>query len=298
MGSRGGQAGEVGGGRVAGLTGVGAFEFQASLEKTWEDEGELWFEGVASSGSLDRQSDRMSARAIEMMAECGPLDLLPDHKAGALQELGIVEKCRVINGEFVVQGRLYADTDAVRTLCRRIAEGRKYQLSVGGKVIKARREMDLALGREVRVIEEVALDHVALCRAGHAANADTYLTVMAKAAEGVCGGSSKAVLRGLAKALARVCKALWRSDVEKPEDQAAEAQGEVGEELAEEIEELECELARAEEELDTVSKALGSEDEAADGDGCEAEADPGCRRSLELQDRGCREAANLWKGVL
>ncbi len=160
MGSRGGQAGEVGGGRVAGLTGVGAFEFQASLEKTWEDEGELWFEGVASSGSLDRQSDRMSARAIEMMAECGPLDLLPDHKAGALQELGIVEKCRVINGEFVVQGRLYADTDAVRTLCRRIAEGRKYQLSVGGKVIKARREMDLALGREVRVIEEVALDHL------------------------------------------------------------------------------------------------------------------------------------------
>ncbi|NSW54559.1 MAG: hypothetical protein HPY44_00980 [Armatimonadetes bacterium] len=283
---------------MAGPAGAGAFEFQASLEKTWEDEGELWFEGVASSRSLDRQSDRMSARAIEMMAECVPLDLLPDHKAGALQELGLVEKCRVVDGQFVVQGRLYADTDAARVLCRRIAEGRKYQLSVGGKVTKARREMDPVLGREVRVIEEVVLDHVALCRAGHAANADTYLTVMAKAAEGLCGDSSAAGLRGLARALLRVCRALWKSDPANAGHTTPGAERETPRERSEGFGELECELARVAEELDTVSKELDCGDEAPGGDGCEAEPDPGCRRSLELQDRGCREAVNLWKGVL
>lgn len=166
------------------------FEVTMPLCKAWMDEaGEMWFEGVASSTSVDRQRERMSPKAMEKMGSYRGLDLLPSHEAGALQELGTVEECWVDNTEFRVRGRLERSNPDAWRLYERLLAGKPYGLSVGGRVLAAHWEQDAATGQRVRVIDDVALDHIAVCRLSEAVNQDTYLGVLAKAAEGVAGGS-------------------------------------------------------------------------------------------------------------
>lgn len=168
------------------VVGSNAFEVRLRLANTWEDEaGELWFEGVASSTAPDRQRERMSKRAIEKMSQYAGLDLLPSHDAGALRELGVVEECWVDNDEFRVRGRLDKSNPEARRLYERVKAGKRYGLSVGGRVTSARWQLDKGTGQTIRVIDDVTLDHIALCRPGQAANPETYLSVMAKAAEAV-----------------------------------------------------------------------------------------------------------------
>ena len=171
--------------------GTAEFAVTMPLVKVWQDDaGEMRFEGVASSTSLDRQRERMTANAIEKMGKQQGIDLLPSHSAGPLDELGVVEDTWVDNDQFRVAGRLDATSEKARRLFGRISAGRSYGLSVGGRVTKAYWEYDETAGRKVRHIDDVELDHVAVCRPEASANPDTYLSVMAKAAEHVAPKSS------------------------------------------------------------------------------------------------------------
>jgi len=171
---------------VTQAVGGNSFQLEIPLCKTWEDEnGDLLFEGVASSTALDRQKERMSKQAIEAMSQYRGIDLLPSHDAGALRELGTVDQCWADNDRFEVRGRLDKSVPEAWRLYERAKSGRQYGLSVGGRVLKAHWEFDDEAADRIRVLDDVVLDHIALCRPGQAANPETYLGVMSKAADAV-----------------------------------------------------------------------------------------------------------------
>lgn len=258
----------------------GKFRVTMPLAKVWEDEdGELWFEGVASSTTLDRQQERMTPNAISKMATYKGIELLPSHSAGPLEELGSVEEAWADNDQFRVAGRLDKSNPQAKRLFQRAMSGRSFGLSVGGRVTKAYWQHDPEAGRQVRHIDDVELDHVAVCRPEAAANPDTYLAALAKASEGVIGEAEdeEAMLARIGRAAVNAAKSLWpfAKAEEAPAEEAlpTDEQGELRE-LREEVaglrkaieglrrvpEREEAPVARGE------SKALPGQERSASGD--------------------------------
>jgi len=193
----------------------GQFSLTIPLLKAWQDgEGGLRFEGVAASTSLDRQAERLTPAAVEKMQQYSGIDLLPSHNAGVLQELGIVEKCWVDNNQFRVAGYLEPGNPEAARLYERLKAGKQYGLSIGGRVLKAHWDFDTEAGRQVKHIDDVVLDHIAVCRPTQAANPDTYLTALAKAAEAVIDEpseqiSDEAIFTRLGKTIVEACQKIW-----------------------------------------------------------------------------------------
>lgn len=291
------------------------------LAKAWEDEaGELWFEGVAASTAVDRQRERMSKQAIERMSRFAGLDLLPSHDAGPLRELGTVEECWVDNDEFRVRGRLDKTNPEAWRLFERLQAGKRYGLSVGGRVLAARWQFDPEAGQMVRLIEDVTLDHIAVCRTSQAANPATYLGVMAKAAEGMQDGEAQegaeataeqaerhgagARLAKLGRQVLELTRGLWAAgDDAAEEDDGATGEGTQWAAVMSEVERLAKQVAGMGEELgrmaDTMraleGKHVGNDSGAAESERMSAEAG---KKSLEGQERTSGLRADIWKGVL
>lgn len=297
--------------------GSGAFEVSVPLAKAWEDgAGDLWFEGVAASTALDRQRERMSKQAVEKMSRFAGLDLLPRHDAGPLRELGVVEECWVDNDEFRVRGRLDKTNPEAWRLFERVQAGKRYGLSVGGRVLAAKWQFDPEAGQMVRLIEDVTLDHIAVCRSAQAANPATYLGVMAKAAEGVDEEDAQASeeqverdgagarLAKLGRQVLELTRGLWSAGRDEEEDEQEAGGGEtqwaavlseVGR-LAKQVTGMAEELGRVAEVVRGLDgKQAGNGVGAADGEGGSGE---GGRKSLEGQERTSGRRANMWKGVL
>ena len=210
------------------------FDVTIPLVKMWQDgKGGLRFEGVAASTSLDRQDERLTLAAIEKMEQYCGIDLLPSHGSGVLEELGVVEKCWLDNAQFRIAGSLDASNPEAVRLYERLKAGKQYGLSVGGRVLSAHREFDAEAGKHVKYIDDVELDHVAVCRPSSAANPDTYLTVLAKAANAVLAEepasdgptmrpapfeieadgnvvpTEDALFARLGKSIAEICQKMW-----------------------------------------------------------------------------------------
>ncbi len=289
---------------MAWLEDAGSFAVTMPLCKVWEDEhGEMRFEGVASSTSLDRQQERMTPRAIQKMAQHKGLELLPSHGAGPLEELGVIEEAWADNEQFRVAGRLDGSNPAARRLFEKAASGRQFGLSVGGRVTKAFWRYDEEAGRQVRHIDDVELDHVAVCRPGAAANPDTYLAALAKAAEGVIeeppgDADEDAMLVRIGRAAVHAARSLWpfAKDQDAGEDEVDHdgAGDGVREELAELRalrKDLESALGEVREALETLAKGEAEEDE----DKVKMPAQ-GASQVLPGQDR--RDGGGLWRGVV
>ena len=219
----------------AGIDAIPAqFDVTIPLVKMWQDgKGGLRFEGVAASTSLDRQDERLTLAAIEKMEQYCGIDLLPSHGSGVLEELGVVEKCWLDNAQFRIAGSLDASNPEAVRLYERLKAGKQYGLSVGGRVLSAHREFDAEAGKHVKYIDDVELDHVAVCRPSSAANPDTYLTVLAKAANAVLAEepasdgptmrpapfeieadgnvvpTEDALFARLGKSIAEICQKMW-----------------------------------------------------------------------------------------
>lgn len=134
------------------------------------------FEGVASSGAVDRQGDRMSAEALAQMAGAREVPLVAGH--GRSQTvIGVVEESVVEDGRLVVRGRLKAGDPLAERLARRVRTGEKQGLSIGGRATAARYEVGED-GKRVRCIEGVELEHVAVCRPAAAQNRDTFVRLV------------------------------------------------------------------------------------------------------------------------
>ena len=276
------------------------FAVTLPLTKAWTDEhGQMWVEGVASSTSLDRQRERMTKNAIAKMQQFAGIDLLPSHKAGPLEELGTVKECWVDNDSFRVRAQLEEMSPRAVRLFKRLAEGHQYGLSVGGRVTEAYWGFDQEAGGRVKYIDDVVLDHVAICRPQQAANPDTYLSVLAKAAEPVTTDGppqdeeySDDVLLRLGRAALEACRRLWPfgKSVPQPEDDPSPQPSEEIHLLQAEIADLRKQLQK----IDTNPVAPGAEPDTGSGE----QPQPGRRQSLVAEKRPTADNHNFWKGVL
>jgi len=278
----------------------GAFAVTMPLMKVWQDEtGEMWFEGVASSTSLDRQQERMTPHAIEKMTDQKNIDLLPSHAAGALEELGTVEDAWVDNDQFRIAGRLDKSSPAAQRLFDRIVAGKIYGLSVGGRVTKAYWEFNDKVGKSIRYIDDVVLDHVAVCRPEAAANPDTYLSVLAKAAEAVTDQTrdeDEDLLIRIGKAAVQVAKNAWpfgkttesHGTQISPEDQDPASE-------PDELAELKKQL---DETLDEVRKALTELRETTSAVNEVNTTEAGKSQNLPGQETFASDAGSPWAGIL
>ena len=235
---------------------AGKFDVTMPLAKVWQDaSGDLRFEGVASSTRLDRQQERMTARAIEKMAAHSGIDLLPSHGAGPLEELGTVEEAWVDNETFRVAGRLDRTNPHSQRLFAQVAGGRRYGLSVGGRVKKAFWKYDEGAGRQVRHIDDVDIDHVAVCRPEAAANPDTYLATLAKAADGMMDEppvGEEATFARVGRVAMEAARAIWpfAKSGQEPQDDCSP-----GDDLRTLREEIAGALGEVREAVDALRKA-------------------------------------------
>lgn len=142
-------------------------------------DGECCFEGVASSEALDRQQERMTARALEKMARHRGLELRDGHRGG--KKLGGVEAAWVEDGRLRVRGKL-AEPVNEETACG---------LSVGGKVNEAFWGWDTHSGELIRYVDDVELDHVAVCAPEAAVNPETWLRVVWRKVKGALGKAGR-----------------------------------------------------------------------------------------------------------
>ncbi len=287
------------------------FDVTIPLVKMWQDgKGDLRFEGVAASTSLDRQQERLTPEAIAKMEQYSGIDLLPSHGSGVLEELGVVEKCWLDNDQFRIAGSLDASNPEAVRLYEKLRAGKQYGLSVGGRVLSAHREFDPEAGKHVKYIDDVELDHVAVCRPSSAANPDTYLTVLAKAADAVLAEepasdeqivaavraeveadgkvipAEDALFARLGKSIAEVCQKMWAFGAGRagmpgiPSNDGSHVRDE-GTELVE----------KSDEEMGSGPDAGVTAAEAGDGDGS------GAYESIELKDDADADASAAGDGA-
>ena len=279
------------------------FAVTLPLVKAWQDdEGQMWVEGVASSTSLDRQRERMTRKAIAKMQQYQGIDLLPSHHAGPLEELGTVEECWADNDSFRLKARLDESSPQAMRLFKRLAEGRQYSLSVGGRVTKAYWDFDPEAAARIRHIDDVVLDHVAVCRPQQAANPDTYLAALAKAAELVTedgppqpAEDNEDLIRRLGQAALEACRRLWPFGKTTTEAEASAEPQEPGE-----LEALRAEVVALRKQLeDVTTKTTIPQPDTGTTDQDATEPQPGRRQSrIAAQRPGSDKHRNFWKGVL
>lgn len=142
-----------------------------------------------SDTDLDLQNDRINPQVLEKArkkAAEGQIDLLRAHRDGI--EIG--RSCGfVVDPDdphaLVLEFELDETMPEAMKLWREIKEGRCVrQASIGGRIVEAMPVWDARYQRRIRYIADADIDHVAVCRAGHAANPRTaFLGAMLKALE-------------------------------------------------------------------------------------------------------------------
>jgi HK97 family phage prohead protease len=136
--------------------------------------------GVASTISIDRDGEKMSASALEDMRreilERG-VNLYGNHEHQWENTLGAITEAKVENNQLLIKTVL--DDPVTNTkipmLLNKLSRGIKLGLSVGGSVTKESYEYNKELGRKVKVIDGVKLFEISVV--GIPSNADSFLSL-------------------------------------------------------------------------------------------------------------------------
>lgn len=170
--------------KSAASPGVVGFEFDAPINRVWKsaDGSQMFFEGVASTTSVDTQKERTSDQCIKSMAGQVGLDLFNIHTRIAGQELGATISHKVADGALFVEAELFADNPEAVRIYNRMVSGKSYGLSIGGKVTAAHFETAKS-GERIRVLDDIALHHMVITP--NPSNKDTWTAIVAKSAEGI-----------------------------------------------------------------------------------------------------------------
>jgi len=151
------------------------------IEKQWvvKQDGKQYhyISGYASDSSVDRDGDRMSSRALKSMQEAitGGMNLFVDHNHGTWDTIGLITKAENRNGYLWLEARLENPEINPKSaqLLHKMDVGEKIGLSIGGDMVGSHWEEDKALGKKVRVIDDVKLYEVSVV--GLPSNANAYL---------------------------------------------------------------------------------------------------------------------------
>ncbi len=157
-------------------------DFALDIEKRWEAKGQdgkkYWYvDGYASDVSIDRDGDRMSSKAIQIMKNSveGGMNLYTDHEHGLFDMLGVLCKAEDRNGRLWVETRLEDPelNPKTKLFLHKLDIGEKIGLSIGGDMKAHHYEEDKRLGKRVRVIDDVVLYEISAV--GIPSNAGAYL---------------------------------------------------------------------------------------------------------------------------
>lgn len=136
--------------------------------------------GVASTTSVDRDEERMSAEALKMMVDDikkQGVNLFGNHEHNWENTLGIIKDASLVNNQVAVK----IDLDDPQTnqkipmLLNKLGRGIKLGLSVGGNVLNYKWEYDRELGKKIKVLDKVKIYEVSVV--GIPSNADSFLTI-------------------------------------------------------------------------------------------------------------------------
>ena len=123
------------------------------------------FYGVAATTGLDKHRERLAEDALFGAArQAKGVALVTVHR-GLADIVGKVLHVTVDGGVLTVEGLVNPQA------LSRCGHG----LSIGGRVLRSHWEFDREAGQVIRVIDEVALDHIAICPHCDAANPQTSI---------------------------------------------------------------------------------------------------------------------------
>jgi HK97 family phage prohead protease len=136
--------------------------------------------GIASTLSLDRDSEKMSLNALkEMETDIKRLgvNLFGNHEHNWENTLGVIKEASLIDNQLFVDLTLDDPNTnpKIPMLLNKLAKGIKLGLSVGGQVMKEKWEYDKEANKKVKVIDGVRLYEVSVV--GIPSNADSYLSI-------------------------------------------------------------------------------------------------------------------------
>jgi len=229
-----------------------------------------------------------------------------------------VEKCWVDNNQFRVAGCLEPGNPEAARLYERLKAGKQYGLSIGGRVLKAHWDFDTEAGKQVKYIDDVVLDHIAVCRPTQAANPDTYLTALAKAAEGVIDEpseqtSDEAIFARLGKTIVEACQKIWPfgsgDDADTIEQHPSRSEGSAEEsepgpqpsaENAADDDPTAGLLDKLQKQIDSLNEAVDRLCKDLEAQGPEETEDvtPGRPQAIPGQIKSTSNRQVTWKGVL
>lgn len=163
------------------------FNFFIPLKKAYGENDEL--EGIASTISIDRDSERMSEKALQDMAneimEKG-VNLFGNHEHNWENTLGAIKQASIRDNRLIIRAVLDDPNTnpKIPMLLNKLSRGIQLGLSVGGSTTKDHWEQDKISGKRIKVIDNVKLFEVSVV--GIPSNADSFLTLpmaIAKAAK-------------------------------------------------------------------------------------------------------------------
>jgi len=137
------------------------FDFFASLEKAEEVDGKYFIAGIASTNDVDQQDDIISSDAIAQMAKSAVgLPIVRSHDHEGLDEFGTIIEAKAIdnNSKLYIKAELDADDSEAMRAYKKIATGKKFGFSIGGKINSVKN----AMGKARREISSLTLRHIML----------------------------------------------------------------------------------------------------------------------------------------
>jgi HK97 family phage prohead protease len=152
------------------------FKFFIPLKKGSNDS----LMGIASTISVDRDSEKMSSQALEDMrreiVEKG-VNLFGNHEHQWENTMGVIKEASISDNQLLIKATLDDPTTnpKVNMLLTKLARGIKLGLSVGGSVTKERWEFDKSINQKVKVIDGVKLYEISIV--GIPSNSDSFLSL-------------------------------------------------------------------------------------------------------------------------
>lgn len=160
------------------------FDVIIPLRKTGVNDNALT--GIASTTSVDRDDERMSAEALSMMVadiKRTGVNLFGNHSHEWENTLGVIKDARVEGNQVVVDVTLddASTNPKIPALLNKLNRGIMLGLSVGGNVTNFKWEYDKELGKKIKVLDKVHIYEVSVV--GIPSNADSYLSMGAAIAK-------------------------------------------------------------------------------------------------------------------
>lgn len=155
------------------------FSFYIPLQKDYSTDDYLT--GVASTVSIDRDGERMSKQALdEMQRDIMSLgvNLFGNHEHNWENTLGVITDAKTTpDNELQIGIKLDDPTtnSKIPMLMNKLARGIHLGLSVGGKVMKEKYEIDRSTNKKVKVIDSVKLYEVSVV--GIPSNSDSLINI-------------------------------------------------------------------------------------------------------------------------